>query len=144
MCHYNTDALNRGCQLFFKIADCNDIHTTYETVVNKRTITRFIRIISSIADVLDRKRKSYTFRYSSLSAIAFKLKEIATKEGTYLCRFDINKKAYKTHQNEVRIHGDPETCSKEEFNNKLKIMSDELRQFSLFLTGVIEREHSNG
>lgn len=144
MCHYNTDSLNRDCQLFFKIADCNDIHTSYETVVSKRNIARFIRIISNIADVLDRKRKSYTIKYSPLLKTTFKLKEIITKEGTHLCRFDINNKTYRTHHNEVRIHGDPETCSKEEFDNKLKIMSNELRQFSLFLTDILEREYGNG
>ena len=160
-CYYNPECLNQDFKHFIKLADCERSFYFF-----RGSISKYIRLIDILLDILEGKRKSYR-KNSRYSSLVIEMKFFQSPEKDECSVFNIrqrngpsvksriefiskdmgmtkiqqameirNAKIIYRLRTMLTIHKDKITCNEEQWKNKINIMKSELLKFKAFLNQV--------
>ena len=135
-CYYDPSCPNPETSHFIRIADCGRVFQLYRT---SRQIKRMIENTGTLIKSLSRKDFLYRISDAGVRTYTFLLQEEFLENsfyGSFSVQSIIKTQFSKKTSSVIRLHADPQTCSPEEWEEKKRILLQELLMFQEFLRGL--------
>lgn len=137
MCYYDQNCLNDHFKFFIRIADCQESHVINFTKTSKTYVNGFLKKILAL---LDGKIDSFydkSFHYKIAKIHKPIVDDPFSTDKSFHYKFQVEDEAtlnrYDKPKTMLYIHADKETCSLQEWDNKIAIIKEEITNFKQFL-----------